>query len=260
MNPPSNIPPRLLTQLEAYYDGALPAAEADQLRSQLREDTALAAAVAEWEAVYRHGLRPVPSTADAAALRERFAAIEAELPRPSADTSVAARRRPPRTLWLIAASVLLLIGLGWWLLPSTPPAEQVARNSFTWLPRQEATLGPAEDARAGLRAYDRQDYATAYPLLLDGVAAGELDSINLLYAGVAALGADEAATAQTALLEVLDTQRYPLAEPEARYYLGLAYLQDGNTDAGTRVLENVAQTDDPFAERAREVLQALTEL
>ena len=260
MNSLPHIPSQLLAQLEDYYDGTLPAAEANQLRSQLGKDPDLAAAAAEWEAVYRHGLRPAPSTADAAALRERFAAIEAELPRPSAGTSATARRLPPRTLWLIAASVLLLIGLGWWLLRSSPPAEQLARNSFTWLPRQEATLGPAEDAQAGLLAYDRQDYATAYPLLLDGVAAGELDSINLLYAGVAALGADEAATAQTALLEVLDTERYPLAEPEIRYYLGLAYLQDGDTGAGTRVLQTVAQTDNPFAERAREVLQALSEL
>ena len=261
MNSLPHIPSQLLAQLEDYYDGTLPAAEANRLRSQLRKDPALAAAVAEWEAVYRHGLRRPPPADDAALLlRERFAALEAELPRPSAAEPPPTRRRPPRGIWLIAATILLVFGLGWWLFRGSPPAEQLARNSFTWLPRQEATLSPAEDAQAGLRAYDRQDYATAYPLLLDGVAAGELDSINLLYAGVAALGAGEVATAQTALLEVLDTERYPLAEPEIRYYLGLAYLQDGDTDAGTRVLQTVAQTENSFAERARKVLQALTAL
>ena len=202
-----------------------------------------------------------PTPTDDATLRERFATLEAEFPRPTAAAAAAdrprRRRRRPRWGWLIAATALLVIGLGWWLFRGPSPVQQLAQDSFTWLPRQEATLGPAEDAQVGLRAYDRQEYAMAYPLLLEGVASGQLDSINLVYAGVAALGAHEPATARDALQKVLTTGRYPLAESEIRYYLGLAYLQLEDIGAGTQVLSEAAKGSNPYSQRARVILKDL---
>ncbi|CAH1002269.1 hypothetical protein LEM8419_03188 [Neolewinella maritima] len=260
MNPPPSLSPRLLEQLEAYYDYSLPATEATQLRAELAQDPALARAVAEWEAVYRHGLRqPAPiAAADTDALRRQFAALEAELPPLTAEA--APRRRLPRWSWAAAAALLLLLGLSYWLLLDPSPTEQIVANEFAWLPRQEATLGPTEDIPDGLRAYDRQDYATAYPLLLQGVEAGQLDSINLLYTGVAALGAEAPTVARDALQALLDAGTYTQSEPEIRYYLALAHLQLGDRGAGTQVLQPLTESDGPWSDRARRLLADIEQL
>ena len=231
-----DLPEDILAQIEAYYDGSLTAAEAAALRKRLRNDPQLAAIAAEWETVHRHGLLgPAGGTEERERLRRIFAEEEARHA-----PITATRRTMGRQWWLIAAAVALLLIAGYWLFGQPSPAEQLARERFAWLPRQEATLGPADDAQRGLLAYDRQQYAEAYPLLRDGVANGVLDSVNLLYAGVAALGAGEAGEARALLTALLDTGRYPYEEEDLRYYLALAALREDDVVGARGYLEGQA--------------------
>ena len=245
----------ILAQLEAYYDGELTAEETTRLRERLATEPELAARVARWEAVHRHGLLAPPSPAEEQQrLRQKLSAFEAELQGGEAQV----RSLPVRRWWLVAASVLVLLLAGYWWLQRPTATQQLAEEYFEWLPRQEAMLGPAVDAAAGLLAYDRQEYEQAYPLLIQGVANGVLDSVNLLYAGVAALGVGEPEVATGVLQELLATGRYAMEEGELRYYLALAALQSGEREEALRQLTLINDTAAPnVAEQANRLLGEL---
>ena len=246
----------LLAEIDAYYGGELsPEASAD-LKQRLLSDPDLARAAARYEALYRHGLRPPTATegGERAALRDTLHRLEASLDPVPVATRTA--RLWPR-LAAAAAAILLCLLAGWWLLDRPEPHVQLAREHFVWRGREEARLGPAEDARLGLSAYDQQEYATALPLLREGVAAGVLDSINLLYAGVSALAVEDAATARELLTQVLDTGRYPLDEGDVRYYLGLAELELDNVPAARQQLRQSLDLQTQFSDRAEALLRSL---
>ena len=242
MNSADPIGPELLAEIEAYYDGELSDDAAEHLRKRLVDDSELANKVAEWEAVYRQVLRP--SAVDMrqwADLRAKFDAIGATMPAPEAKV----RKLQPRVWWGAAAGAMLLLIAGWWAFGRpADPAVQLAEQKFAWLPRQELLLGPNEDAQSGLLAYDRGEFATAYPLIMEGIANGRLDSVNLLYAGVAALGDGQAGEARSVLRELLETGRYPLDEEDLRYYLALAEIQEGQRDAAERWLTDGDSSSD----------------
>ena len=240
----------LYARIEAYYDGALSEPEIARLRAELQARPELAAAAAEYEAVHRHGLQIGPTElAERAVLRQQLRAIDAAEDR----RSPGARPRF-RQLLAIAATVLLLVAAGWWFLrtPNTNP--RLAEEYFVWLPREEARLGPAEDAARGLAAYDRQEYETAYPLLLSGVANGVLDSVNLLYAGVSALGINRPQDARRHLNELLATRRYPLIAADLHYFLGLAALYLDDREEARRELTAARGTQSRNAQRAEQLL------
>ena len=252
------LDPELLADVEAYYSGDASDETVARLRARLAADPQLAAAVAAWEAVYRQGVRRSSETERTRAeLRATFNTIAAQAPPLPV-------RSPVRSMftWLaVAAAVLALVIAGWWVFRAAPvdAAPPLAEEYFAWLPRQEALLGPAEDAAAGLLAYDRQEYATAYPLLTRGVAAGSLDSVNLLYAGVAALGAGRSEEAREVLTTLLETDRYPVEEGELRYYLALAELRLGDRAAARRQLRQLIGDSSRIAVRARELLARIPE-
>ena len=244
----------LYARIEAYYDGELSEPDIARLRARLRADPELAAAAADYEAVHRYGLRiGREEREERAALRRRFAAIDAVAP------EVSVKRRPLiRQLLAIAAAVLVLVVAGWWYLHDANASPRLAEEYFVWLPREEARLGPAEDAAAGLAAYDRQEYEKAYPLLLSGVANGVLDSVNLLYAGVAALGSNRPVDARRHLSDLLATGRYPLEAPDLHFYLGLAALYLDDKEEARRELAAARGTQSRNAERAAQLLSRIT--
>ena len=257
MNQFENLGPELLALIEAYYDGSLPPEDARDFRRRLGADEPLAATVAEWEAVYRHGLRPDPAElAERDRLRESFAALETTLPPLSA-----ARSGLPYRWLAVAATVLLLALAGWWVLQRSTPAEKLAKANFVWLPHDEQTLGEKEDrTRSGLDYYNEGEYAQAYPLLRGGVASGELDSINLVYAGISALAAGDPAAARTLLLEMLDPRRFPYIQDDVRYYLALAELRLGDPGAAAAYLRAITEPRREYAERVGPLLREIEAL
>ena len=249
-----DIPPELLAEIDAYYGGELSPQASTALRQRLLADPELTRAAAHYEALYRHGLRPATDTADRAALRESLHRLEASLdPVPVATRSLG---RWPR-LAAAAAVILFCLLAGWWLLDRPDPNVQLARDNFEWLPREALRLGPKEDAQRGLKAYDQYDYATALPLLREGVASGVIDSVNLMYAGVSALAIGDAETGRQLLTEVLDTGRYPYEEGDIRYFLGLAELELNNLTAARQQFRQSLDLETRFSEKAEAVLLSL---
>ncbi|CAH1002268.1 hypothetical protein LEM8419_03187 [Neolewinella maritima] len=248
----------LLPALQAYYAGELTPSAIRQLRNLLDQQPALAREAAYYESLFRRGLLQPPPADQTEALRDRFARIEQtmhEIPTSSV------RRRLYYRLAAAATILLLLAAAIWSILPPATPYVPLAVSYFSWLPREEARLGPsaAEDTRtAALTAYDRQEYAMAYPLLLREVRAGRLDSTHLRYAGVAALGAGDAEGAKRILGPLLTPGASP-EQDEARYYLALAELQLGYPQRAVCLLYRLADTRGPLALRSRQLLAELGE-
>ncbi|MCP9234841.1 tetratricopeptide repeat protein [Lewinella sp. JB7] len=259
MTPPDRLTPELLAQIEAYYDGELPTEAADRLRERLGQDETLARQVAEWEAVYRYGLRDQASQEDED-LRNTFRSFEAEMA--TAAPPAVVRKLPVRRWLAVAAAVLLLLAAGWWILPRPDPAARLAEENFTWLIRDDARLGPQRDEDpTGVIAYDNSRYAEAYPKIIAAVANGTLDSLNLLYAGVAAFGAGEPERARELLRELLDSGNYgSFDEAAVRYYLALAELKLGNVAAAREQLTVAAPADPDFVLRRESLLRRVKEL
>ncbi len=248
MSESEELSPALLAEIEAYYDGTLSPDAVRHLRSRLQQDEELATAVADWEAVYRYGLRPDPAeSAGRDVLRTRFRELEATLP--------AVAPTPMRTLrpyhWLaVAATVLLLLLGGWWVLQRPTPAQRLAEDNFVFLKREDLMLGKEDQQEDAALLYDRGEYAAAWPQLADEVAKGQRDSIYLLYAGVAALGAHAPDRARTFLTDLLAApgQYSEFDAGNIHYYLALAELELGKVTAAREQLRLV--TGGPEKEEA----------
>ncbi len=254
MIPPHPLSPELLSELEAYYEGRLSEDAVRRLRTHIAGNAELAAAVEQWETVLRHTLlTPAPDEiAEGRRPRATLAGLEAEQPR-----LVAVRSPRSAYRWLgLAAAVLLVLLAAWWLLDRRDAATLLAYDYFVWEPRQEARLGPQTDQTDPLLAYDREDYTTAWPLLVRDIGSGTLDSLNLLYAGVSALGAGKPREAKTLLTSLIELQRYPYEMPAAHYYLALAELQLGRVGAAREQLRLVSGNPEREV-RARQLLQEL---
>lgn len=248
-----NLPRELQELIDAYYAGKLSDDEARALRERVRAEPGLAAAARDHEALLRYGMRPGPEDyAERERLRAELRALQ---------TGPPARVRPLRRYWIAGVAAAVLLALAVWLLVDRPtPEARLAAASFTWLPREDARLGPGERAEEGLAAYDAFDYARAYPLLLEGVQNGSLPPVNRLYAAVAALGDDRPAEARSLLAGMLAGGEFPLDEEAIRYYLGLAELQLGDRAAARTQLEVVAAAGPPRAAAARALLDRMDQL
>lgn len=251
MKPTNELPDDIAERLEAYYEGELSDTQTADLRRRIDRDGHHRAA-ARYEAILRRGLH-APAGSDTKG--------DADLRRTLADLEDGHAKKKSGRRWgpvLVATALLLLAAFAiYYLTSATSAEERVVADNFVWLPRQEATLGAQENAERGLAAYDRQEYGLAYPLLQQGVADGVLDSVNLLYAAVAALGDDKPAPARDLLNELLAGGRYPMETNNVRYYLALAELQLGGRERATELLQANVDEGGEMSERSREVLGLL---
>lgn len=244
--------------LEDYWHERLEPRQREALEQRLATDTVFAEAAREWQLIITEGFLPSESEREEmAAIRERLsqytaeehaAAVTAASPTPKTARPVLMRR-----LYLIlavAAAIALLV----WLTPLSGLFQPTSpyQDYFAHLPRDNANL--STDAEAGRRAYDQEDYETAFPALLAEVAAGG-DSLNLIYAGVAALGSGQPERAIPLLEPLLASDKWRFYHDDIRWYLALAYLQDGQEDKASLLLQRIAQSESEYAESAARLLE-----
>ena len=159
------------------------------------------------------------------------------------------RRRRWRA-WAVAASLLLLVGMGWWLWETqrtTPHAALVAAY-FEALPMIGITRSSDTEALEQLRSEANQYYTggaydQAIPALERAVSEYR-DSLSVFYLGVSQLGNDQAAAAIQSL-ERFRTYRaaYPDLQNQAQWYLALAHLQNDDPQAALILLKQLNTTD-----------------
>lgn len=248
-----------ISQLEAYWNDQLEAADRAVIEKRLAEDPDYAGAAAEWELLITEGFQPpADEKEELQDIRKRLLeyTASAEVPE-EAEATTNSRSRFIVRRWYIglaaAAAVLLFFWLGplsgLFVSPSSPYDDY-----FAHLPRDNANL--STNVETGREAYDRQDYRKAYPALLAEVEAGG-DSLDLIYAGVAAIGSGRPEAAIPILEPLLAARKWRLYDSEIRWYLALAYLNSGQETDGVTLLQALAQSDSEFAEQAEALLNAV---
>lgn len=168
-----------LETIENYLTGQLSADERTQFEATLRTDPAMADALAFY-ALAKH-------TAKVDAHAQRQAELDA------------LRRQPARLQWaapmqwVAAASVVLMLGLGWYFLRDTigsPDATQLAEAYFTKNFDQLPTTmggGPTDSLKQGVDLYNNKKFAEA-EAVFQGVLTGQPDNDRALkFAGLVAL-------------------------------------------------------------------------
>lgn len=247
-----------ITKLENYWNGQLAPSEQTELEKRLAEDTAFRDAAAEWQFIIREAfMPPKEEVAEAAEIKKRLLSYQEDQ---NSTKQTAVESKPKRSLsvsWIaiglaIAAALLLLL----WLNPlnSALQEQRPSDGFFAHLSRDNANL--SDEGPLGRQAYDQHQYAKAYPALVAEVEAGG-DSLNLIYAGVAAIGSGQADKAIALLEPLVNAKSWSFYQSEIRWYLALAYLDNGEIDRTNDLLNLLIQADDAYAEDAKNLIQKI---
>ncbi len=246
-----------IIKLEAFWQGTLDANEQAELERQLQEDEAFQEAAEEWKLIVNEGfLPPQEELEEQEEIKRRMQAYAKE---PEAETTTESKARPFRLrrlyIGLAAAAALLLLlwfgPLGRILGPSSP-----ADEFFAHLPRDNANLSDPGDA--GKQAYDQQTYRKAYTALLQDVASSG-DSLNLIYASVAAIGSGQAEKAIPILEPLVGANNWQLYQSEIAWYLALAYVYEERDEQAINLLEKMVDTGREYSSEAQALLATLKE-
>lgn len=245
-------------QLEALWQNSLESSEKEALEKRLQEDTEFQKAAADWKLIVTEGfLPPTGEQKELAEIKARmlgYAEKDEAIAEGEQEKEVKSERKPIiRRLYIglaAAAALLLLLWLGplKGLLFPNSPSEQF----FAHLPRDNANL--SGDGETGQQAYDRKAYKKAYTALLAEIAAGG-DSINIIYAGVAAIGSGQPEKAIPLLEPLLSSENWRLYEAEISWYLALAYVEEEQWEQAERLLQAIDQASGPYSVQAKALIQ-----
>lgn len=246
--------------LEAYTYGEVSGEEERSLRDRILGDPEFASAVRQWELVEREGFVATPT-------QETRDLVKAALGKKRIDQPPGSSSGSWFRYVIIGILLLLAALLAWkWFAdpgatstaPPPPPTEQtsettvyadLAKEYFRHLPSENFHLGSEEtlEERA-LAAYEERDYETALPLLLETVEQGG-DSLNLLYAGVAALGMGDGEDALIYLNAILSSPNLSAYHEDAFFLRLLTLLNRGDIEESRKVLqESRASEKYPYLE------------
>ena len=244
--------------IERYLFGAMDAQEKESFEKVLKEDDALAAELDLHQDTVE-GIRLDGSQS----LKAQLQAVEAGLAT-QRDTPPAAKerrlgRRPLMTWLAIAASLVLVILLGYLALPGPGP-EAIYLAYYQPYPN---LINPAQRSTEiqeetvldqALRAYDNQQYPQALALF---ERAGVPDDPGYtFYRGASYLGNGQPKQA-IPLLEQVAQQPESLFYRPALWYSALAYLNVENSEAARPYLKQLAGAEGDYAREAREILDEL---
>lgn len=163
------------------------------------------------------------------------------------------------TKWLVAASIALIAGLSYFLIPdsATSPQELFAQNFEPYPnvvhPIVRGQEGPEPNTKAFL-AYQNGEYASAISLFTQLYTESE-EPIYLFYQANALLQLNKARAAIPLLQNHLKTND-TLTE-KTGWYLAMAYLQVGDSENAQKMLQTVVDDGVFKVEEANKLLKSL---
>jgi cytochrome c-type biogenesis protein CcmH/NrfG len=153
-------------------------------------------------------------------------------------------------------------GLLIWLLPSSLTPQEMYATHFT-VPadnitvRNEQEIDPA--LQSAMEAYNEQAYPEAVAKFETILENDPANVPVLFYSGVSYLILEGTEIAVQNLQKVVQTDD-PTYKLTATWYLGLAYLQQGNTAEAREVFSSLKESGSSYAKRADAILQQLEEI
>ncbi len=236
------------TLLEKYLQGELSPTERSEFDALLNSDANF-----KGEVQFHNDLKSVTEAEDDDQFREMLSDFESEarMEKPSV------KRFPVK--WLVAASILLVVGLTYFFTVDHSVSTQELfvinfepyRNVVHPLTRGEDATDTKTEA---FSAYQTKDYETAQFLFTE-LYTDTQEPYYLFYRANALIELNRAEEAVPLLQEHLDTEDSLVKN--SRWYLAMAYLQLDDTDNAKRMLREVVRNGAYKAEEAQKLLDAL---
>lgn len=206
--------------LEGYLAGDIEAHEVLDAHGNTVSKESLELAIDEY--------RDIVIQLEGAAFKEQLKDISASVnPRPE--------KQNLRLWYAVAAAVLVLVTAGIiWQNMNKPP---VFEDYFGHFDQLVSLRGENNSAAEGIEAYSDRDYGKAFDLL-SAVEESELSVELKFYLGVSALGSSQVKEA-ISVFEEIGIERPNKYYQQTRWYLGLAYWQNGQLDKAVETLESI---------------------
>lgn len=171
------------------------------------------------------------------------------------------KANPSRRYWLVAAAVALLAVVGWALLTQLgepKAAKELYAEHFEVYTVPNSFRGkiPKDKLEKAFEPYKAGDYAAAL---------GEFEALDqeypqeeqvLFYAGICELSRDNPAAGRAYLEQVLDLPDHR-SEVQAKWYIALSWLAEGEASRAKPILTELASYEQKYRERAMEILDDL---
>lgn len=237
--------------IERYFDHDLSREELVMLEARLINDPGLKK-VFEHEKVLVNTIRYGAAQADLAFLREKEKDLSAH------ERGVFGRRWYFLAAAATVAIVILVVFAPSWEQSATDLYEAYVNpypNVFESNTRARADVSDRSEA---FRAYDQGDYERASLLftnLINDDAANK-DAGVLMLLGNANLMIGKNAAARANFTDLLTN--YDEYDTEAKWYLGLVHLRQGEEADARKYFEEVAATEGVFSERATRILKDIS--
>ncbi|PHN03726.1 tetratricopeptide repeat protein [Flavilitoribacter nigricans] len=212
----------------------------------------------DWEAIARRGRALLSDEAEADdLLRGIDEAIDQQYGGPDPQLERTAKLRSFR--WLgIAAGVLLALAAAWWLWPGKGGPDQLYNTYFSHLENDLSVNlmgdGNKDELNAILRPYTARRYAEAAQRIGAYLEGHQAPAALRLYYGISLLesGAEREAIAQFKQIDPSNTDsNYSAA---AEWYLALAYLKTEQLEEARSLLQNLADTQNPYRDQAKSLM------
>ncbi|MGB5357532.1 MAG: hypothetical protein WBN11_12645 [Eudoraea sp.] len=170
----------------------------------------------------------------------------------------ATQKRFP-TKWLVAASIILLMGFGYYfIVMSQPTTQELFAQNFTPYPNVVHPIVRGEEGQESktkaFAAYQNGEYTSALALFTELYSESE-EPDYLFYQANALLQLNRGREAIPLLQEHLETAD-TLTE-KSDWYLAMAYLQVDDTENAKKMLQTVLDKGEFNVEEAKKLLQSL---
>ncbi len=175
--------------------------------------------------------------------------------------SIDASKKISSLWWYAAASVLLLLGITWWISsPGHLKTNQFYTAYFEPYPNVVAPLvrsnqGDEELASRAFAFYDQGLYGES-AVAFEQLYRESRENYALLYQAIS-LMADGHTEKAIPLLEGQDWSEAPTYTSVASWYLALAYLNNQQASKAEPLLQNVADSDHNLSIPAKKILEEL---
>jgi tetratricopeptide (TPR) repeat protein len=160
----------------------------------------------------------------------------------------------------IAASVVLVISVFVYFFTGKQTPEELYALHFEAYPNvfepvvRDGTL-PAATARAqAFAAYEEGNYAVAVSIFKDLLKKKEEAGILMLL-GNSYLELGNTQEARNQFIKLINN--YQEFDEQAKWYLGLSYLKDGDSKKAELILKELSNSEYNYAERAKDVLKKI---
>lgn len=165
-----------------------------------------------------------------------------------------------KTYWKQAAAIAATLFMGamayvFWIQPETP--QELYAKNFTVFPNVFEPIvrsgnEPLTKRTLAFAAYEAADYSTAARLFTELLAEKE-EAGMLMLLGNCNLMLGNTTEARSQFIRLIND--FDDLDNQAKWYLGLSYLKEGNTKTAQLILQELSNSEYSYASKAKELLK-----